>query len=65
MQITIREHEFRILTEARLELQQAMTGGKRREAYLLLEEIRALEQHTEWPAFRTRCRSALSEYSVH
>ncbi|KEQ07511.1 hypothetical protein [Pseudorhizobium pelagicum] len=65
MQIEIRSNEFRVFTEVHCELRQAMEKHDRRTAYLAMEELRAMQTNTDWPALRARCNAALSAYSVH
>ena len=60
----IRANEFRIFSEIHAELRHAMHTHDRRTAWLAIEELRGMQQHTEWNALRARCAAALSEY-VH
>ena len=65
MNTDIRSNAFRIFSEVHCELRHAMETHDRRTAYLAMEELRAIEMHSDWPALRARCRAALSAYSVH
>lgn len=60
----IRANEFRIFSEVHAELRLAMHTHDRRTAWLAIEELRGIQQHTDWCALRARCAAALSEY-VH
>lgn len=60
----IRANEFRIFSEVHAELRHAMHTHDRRTAWLAIEELRGIQQHTDWGALRARCAAALSEY-VH
>lgn len=65
MQAELRANEFHIFTSVHAELRGAMRRQDRRTAYLAIEELRGIQQHSEWPALRARCAAALSEYSLH
>ena len=65
MQLQVRSNEFRVFTVVHSELRDAMQRHDRRTAYLAMEELRAIEMYSDWPALRARCHAALSEYSVH
>lgn len=65
MEAQLRANEFRIFSAVRAELRDAMNRNDRRNAYLAIEELRAMADHSNWPTMRQRCVAALSEYSVH
>lgn len=58
-------NSFEIFLDVAAELRDAMRNHDRRTASLAMEEIRAMRDYSNWPAFRVRCNSVLAEFSVH
>lgn len=65
MQTEFRANEFKIFSAVQTELREAMMRNDRRTAYLAMEELRGMQQHSQWRAMRARCAAVLSEFSVH
>lgn len=59
-----RTNSFEIFLDVAAELRDAMHNHDRRTASLAMEEIRAMRDYSEWPAFRLRCNAVLAEFSV-
>lgn len=65
MNAQIRANEFRCFTAVSNELHLAMNTHDRRTAWLAIEEIRGIQEHTEWNTLRARCTAVLSQYAIH
>jgi len=60
MQPDIRANEFRNFTNACAEARDALSRLDLRTASLAIEELRSIQQHSDWPALRERCKATLS-----
>jgi hypothetical protein len=63
MNTDLRATEFRMLAESQIELRQAARDHDWHTARLALEEIEAIEMHSNWSALRARCYRVRSEYA--
>jgi len=64
MQPEMLSNELRVFLSVQEELRDAMNRSDRKSAWLAIEELRGMQQHSAWPRLRARCAATIAEY-VH
>lgn len=61
----IRENEFKVFGQVRIELRHALADNDLRTADLALKELQTMRDYSDWPALRHRIAAELAQFSMH